>query len=147
MNWRSHLGKETSMTHNESLCESYTYSFLSLTSSLCLAQCKKDWLPQTEALVTQPPPPHTPFLSVAVLRLFLSCCTIGLSSFPAFNLCLLALRLRPLGGAAWSEPTLGGRLLPSSLYRCSISPLWNACSSEISFMCLVRKLQGEIRQN
>lgn len=90
---------------------------------------------------------HTPFLSVEVLRLFLSCCTIGLSSFPAFSLCLLALRLRPLGGAAWSRPTLGGSVLPSSVYSRSISFLWNACSSEISFMCLVRRYRVRTDRN
>ena len=83
-------------------------------------------------------PTHTPFFSaLVVLRLFLSCCTIGLSSFPAFSLCLLVLRRRPVGGTAWSRLTLGGRDFPSSLYRRSISLLWNACSSEISFMCLL----------
>lgn len=93
--------------------------------------------------------PHSPFFSaLEALRLFLSCCTIGLSSFPAFSLCLLVLRLRPDGGTACSRLRLGGRVFPSSLYRRSISLLWNAWSSEISFMCLERKCKkrkkGEI---
>ena len=112
-----------------------------------------DWkaLPHTQisTITTYHPtiPTHIPFLSVEVLRLFLSCCTMGFRSFPAFSLCLLALRLRPLGGAAWSRPTLGGSVLPSSLYRRSISFLWNACSSEISFMCLVRRYGKRSHRN
>lgn len=97
------------------------------------------WLKTYRSLQNPTMPTYTPFFStLELLRLFLSCCTIGLSSFPAFSLCLLVLRLRPVGGTAWSRLTLGGRVFPSSLYRCSISLLWNAWSSEISFMCLVK---------
>lgn len=65
----------------------------------------------------------------------LSCCTSGLSSFPAFSLLLLFL-LRPAGGAVWNRPRLGGSGLPRRRYRASISCFCWLCSSEISFRCL-----------
>ncbi len=145
---------EKSVSQSESLGESHSYGFLNLMPFLCfpLVCFRLKMFSHTHKSSdknTYHPtiPTHTPFLSAEVLRLFLSCCTIGLSSFPAFSLCLLALRLRPLGGAAWRRPTLGGSVLPSSLYRRSISLLWNACSSEISFMCLVRRYRERTDRN
>lgn len=74
---------------------------------------------------------HRPVLEATTL----SCCTSGLSSFPAFSLLLLFL-LRPAGGAVWKRPRLGGRGLPRRRYRASISCFCWLCSSEISFRCL-----------
>lgn len=66
----------------------------------------------------------------------LSCCTKGFSSLPAFSLLLLVFLLRPIGGAVWKNPTLGGSGLPKRRYRASISCFCWLCSSEISFRCL-----------
>lgn len=71
----------------------------------------------------------------------LSCCTSGLSSFPAFSLLLLLL-LRPAGGAVWKRPRLGGSGLPRRRYRASISCFCWLCSSEISFRCLQEGREG-----
>lgn len=71
----------------------------------------------------------------------LSCCTSGLSSFPAFSLLLLFL-LRPAGGAVWNRPRLGGSGLPRRRYRASISCFCWLCSSEISFRCLQERRAG-----
>lgn len=154
MNWQhSHLGANTEINKKKqrvsdwiSLWITHSYSFLYPKPSIFSTWKTKCFEAMTrnnfiKHLSSYHPNPHTPFRSVVVLRLFRSCCTIGFSSFPAFSLCLLALRLRPLGGAAWSRPTLGGRVLPRSLYRLSISLLWNACSSEISFMCLMKRFR------
>lgn len=72
--------------------------------------------------------------SLVLVVTFLSCCTRGLRSLPAFSLCLCL--LFRLGGAVWEKPRGGGVALPSLRYSNSISPLWWACSSEISFKCL-----------
>lgn len=72
----------------------------------------------------------------------LSCCTKGFSSLPAFNLLLLVFLLRPIGGAVWKNPTLGGSGLPKRRYRASISCFCWLCSSEISFRCLEQKRGG-----
>lgn len=66
----------------------------------------------------------------------LSCWTRGFKSFPAFNLFLLVLRRRPLGGAECRKPRLGGRGFPSRIYSASISFFCCVCSSAISFICL-----------
>lgn len=72
----------------------------------------------------------------------LSCCTRGFSSLPAFNLLLLVFLLRPIGGAVWKNPTLGGSGLPKRRYSASISCFCWLCSSEISFRCLGQKKGG-----
>lgn len=74
----------------------------------------------------------------------LSCCTRGFSSLPAFSLLLLVFLLRPMGGAVWKNPTLGGSGLPKRRYRASISCFCWLCSSEISFRCLEQKRGGRV---
>lgn len=66
---------------------------------------------------------HQNVLPVALARLDLSCCTVGLRSLPALSLCLEVRRRRPVGGTACKNPTLGGTGRPSFEYSCSISLL------------------------
>lgn len=99
------------------------------------------WGPPAPSLLSQVQSSHRsgrPVLEATTL----SCCTRGFSSLPAFNLLLLVFLLRPIGGAVWKNPTLGGSGLPKRLYRASISCFCWLCSSEISFRCLERKRGG-----
>lgn len=79
-----------------------------------------------------PAPGGRPVLEATTL----SCRTRGFSSLPAFSLLLLVFLRRPVGGAVWKKPTLGGSGLPRRRYRASISCFCWLCSSEISFRCL-----------
>lgn len=90
---------------------------------------------QSQPLHTKGKGKHQGYLLVLDVPL-LSCWTRGFKSFPAFNLFLLVLRRRPLGGAECRKPRLGGRGFPSRMYSASISFFCCVCSSAISFICL-----------